>query len=110
MDDNHIVFDWWIYTLDAKRSPYFKRRELKNGKRTTRYLHRDIWEKYNGPIPDGFVIHHRDGNPLNNTLENLECVPEYEHRIKRYHQHKISTKPEIRRCGDPQVRDVDYVW
>lgn len=44
-----------------------------------RYLHRDIWESVNGPIPKGFAIHHVDGNPLNNGIKNLKCILLKEH-------------------------------
>jgi len=44
-----------------------------------RYLHRAKWAVENGPIPEGCHIHHKDGNSLNNDLENLECLPEAEH-------------------------------
>ena len=37
-------------------------------------LHREIWAAANGPIPYGFIVHHKDGNWLNNLLENLEVV------------------------------------
>ena len=42
-------------------------------------LHRAIWAKEHGAIPPGMHIHHRDGNPLNNDLGNLECLPAREH-------------------------------
>lgn len=42
-------------------------------------LHRDVWRIAFGPIPVGCHIHHRDGNVLNNSIENLECVPASEH-------------------------------
>jgi hypothetical protein len=42
-------------------------------------LHREVWKAAHGPIPDGHLIHHIDGNPLNNTLENLECIPARSH-------------------------------
>src|SRR5262249_26789125 len=41
--------------------------------------HRLLWEKHNGPIPDGMIIHHRNGNKLDNRLENLELVSREEH-------------------------------
>jgi predicted nucleic acid-binding Zn ribbon protein len=42
-------------------------------------LHQEIWKAAHGPIPDGCLIHHRDENPLNNTLDNLVCVSPSEH-------------------------------
>ncbi len=37
-------------------------------------LHREIWKDRYGEIPEGVHIHHKDGNPLNNDISNLECV------------------------------------
>jgi hypothetical protein len=34
-------------------------------------LHHVIWEKANGPVPDGYVVRMKDGNPNNLALENL---------------------------------------
>lgn len=42
-------------------------------------LHREIWRHHNGEIPDGHVIHHKDGDPTNNDPENLECLTPQEH-------------------------------
>jgi hypothetical protein len=42
-------------------------------------LHRLIWEKIHGPIPPYHVIHHKDGNKLNNSIDNLECLSQSEH-------------------------------
>ncbi len=42
-------------------------------------LHRAIWEFYNGPIPNGWDVHHKDGNKTNNRLDNFECLPKAEH-------------------------------
>lgn len=33
-----------------------------------------VWEKHYGPISKGKCIHHKDGNPLNCSIENLECI------------------------------------
>lgn len=42
-------------------------------------LHREIWRDHNGEIPEGHHIHHKDGDPSNNDIENLECVSPKEH-------------------------------
>lgn len=37
----------------------------------TVYLHRLVWTKYRGPIPEGALVFHRDNDPTNNQLPNL---------------------------------------
>lgn len=38
-------------------------------------MHWYVWEKANGPIPKDHCIFHRDRNPANNLLDNLELLP-----------------------------------
>lgn len=38
-----------------------------------------VWEDKHGPVPPGYVIHHRDRKPLNDTPENLCCMTREEH-------------------------------
>ena len=47
--------------------------------RGNKRLHRLIWQKFRGVIPKGHHIHHKDGNKLNNSIENLECISHSEH-------------------------------
>lgn len=47
-------------------------------------LHQEVWKEAHGPIPDGHHVHHRDENPLNNSIDNLECLPGREH-----HSHHV---------------------
>jgi hypothetical protein len=44
-----------------------------------KYVHRMVWEKHHGPIPNGHHIHHKDGDKLNNVIENLELLTASEH-------------------------------
>lgn len=48
--------------------------------RVSTYLHRDVWEHHNGPIPTGYEIHHRDHDKSNNAPSNLELVKVRPHR------------------------------
>lgn len=42
-------------------------------------LHREVWKHHHGDIPDGHLIHHIDGDPTNNDIDNLECITPTEH-------------------------------
>jgi hypothetical protein len=42
-------------------------------------LHRRMWEDANGPIPEGWDIHHLDENKLHNSVDNFECLPKADH-------------------------------
>ena len=43
----------------------------KSGKPTLLRVHRLVLEAHSGPCPDGFECRHLDGNPENNSLDNL---------------------------------------
>ncbi len=42
-------------------------------------MHRVVWEHYNGPIPEGYIVHHKDRNKGNNEISNLEMMTVYDH-------------------------------
>ena len=42
-------------------------------------LHIYVWEKFHGPIPEGYDVHHIDHDPSNNEIDNLIALPQSEH-------------------------------
>ena len=42
-------------------------------------LHRSVWKRERGSIPDGWQIHHIDHDKTNNEVENLECLTIEDH-------------------------------
>lgn len=50
------------------------------GKRV--YLHKIVWERENGPMPEGYVLTTRDGDKRNLEISNLELVPKKEMAIR----------------------------
>ena len=52
-------------------------------------LHRQVWEDFYGQkIPDGYVLHHIDENPHNNSIKNLQLMTEEEH-LRHHHKGKV---------------------
>ena len=57
-----------------------------NGKKYSVYMHDAIWMFYHDrPIGEDKLIHHKDGNPGNNIIENLiELTPKQHKRVHEY--------------------------
>ena len=47
---------------------------IKNGIRHQVRVHKLVWISFVGPVPEGYEINHRDENPNNNALSNLELL------------------------------------
>ena len=41
-----------------------------------------VWEKHNGKVPKGYVLHHKDKDSLNDEIDNLETLTRSEHIAK----------------------------
>ncbi len=62
------------------------------------------WEKAHGPLPEGWSVIHKDGNNLNDQLENLQAIPRSE-RLR----HARSLKPK-RFCGKYLSNAIKRTW
>ncbi len=59
-------------------------------KSQSRYKAKKIWERHNRSIPKGMHLHHRDGNPYNNNIDNLMvCTPKEHIELHRQLGDKI---------------------
>lgn len=72
------------------------RKEGNNGK----IFHRLVWEDWYGiQVPKGYVIHHLNGDKLDNRIQNLQCV-EIKKHISYHHKglkHSEETKEKIKK-------------
>lgn len=51
-----------------------------NGHYHLKYLHRIIWEDFYGvSVPEGYIVHHKNGNKLDNCILNLQLVSNKKH-------------------------------
>ena len=83
LDYNHpheLIPRCWGNGKDRKRV-YFRDKRI-TPKKVAFTVSRLVWTAFNGTIPEGMVIDHIDCNPLNNNLENLQCITSSEN-IKR---------------------------
>ncbi len=75
--------------------------------------HNLVWEVKVGPIPSGLELNHKDLNPANNTLDNLELVtkPEniqhsYAHGRTKPWTHAVEWRPGRMTLTREQVEQV----
>jgi hypothetical protein len=52
-------------------------------------FHRILWEEKYGEIPEGYVVHHIDGNKINNDMNNLRLLSVEEHTKLHWSQKDI---------------------
>lgn len=74
-----ITHNGYAYHRNPPTRNYFTRYIEDNGKKYTLHLHKKIWEETWGLMEDNEVIHHIDGNPINNDMDNLKCMSQSEH-------------------------------
>lgn len=77
---------------NGKHGNYFYHKWKEDGEYKQIILHQYIYEKKYGKLPKGMVVHHKDFNPLNNSVENLVAVTIAEHM--RIHANLVKWKDE----------------
>lgn len=72
-EDRTIAFcDGLKFRRDAKTGYFLCSKPTFEGKRER--LHVYVWRRSNGAIPEGWHVHHKDGDKYHNDLENLMCI------------------------------------
>ena len=75
-----IVFNGIEYKLMGQGKYYLSQSKNNEGRKHAKGLHVAIWEFHNKKtVPKGYQIHHKDFNPYNNDISNLECISIKQH-------------------------------
>ena len=90
-----------VYSLTRKRirkpqkskEGYLRLGLKKNGVQSIKFVHKLLYETFVGAIPKGYQIHHKDFNPLNNSLSNLQLLTKEQHH--QLHAESELTKKKI---------------
>ena len=61
-------------------------------------VHRLVMLAFVGVPPDGYIVHHKDGNKLNNELQNLQYATQSEN-MKEYYKSKREQKKKTNEAG-----------
>lgn len=64
------------------RLNYLKVILYNNNKKLNKYIHIAVWEAFNGPIPEGYDVHHKNGDTFDNQLKNFELIESKKHVSK----------------------------
>lgn len=77
MADKHQYFNGKMFTRDEDTGYYLC--SFKSADGTRKRMHVYVWEYYNGSVPSGYHIHHKDEDKSNNDISNLELKIGTEH-------------------------------
>ena len=107
-----IIFNGKKYCLMGTGKYYLSQSKSNEGRRHAKGLHVAIWEYYNGrEVPKGFCIHHKDHNPFNNDIGNLECVPINQHLSKHAKENLENKEFRIRNKKNlDMARSKAIIW
>lgn len=84
----HLAVSFWI---DGCRKPHL--------------VHRLVAEAFIGPCPDGLEVNHKDGDPANNCVSNLEYVTHAEN-IRHGYRNKRGERHHCAKLTDDAVIDI----
>ena len=94
---------------DSKRRAdrvYFKK---SCSKQKNKYLHIQIYQDNYGDIPSNCHIHHKDHNPLNNDVSNLQLVKASKHLSEHAKEYHLCNKDLVKKKLN-SIRELAAIW
>lgn len=97
-----------IMNIDTGKFLCISRPPNRYPKALNKQLHLLIWETFNGEIPKGFVINHKNLDKTDSSLDNLEMITPQKnaiHWIERWGRKKGDVLPLCQWCGQFYLRN-----
>lgn len=108
-EDGQIAcFDGIKFRRDAKTGYYLATKKTFQGRRER--LHVYVWRHYNGEIPEGYHVHHRDENKSHNDIENLTCIDQSAHLSFHQQERAETDRDRIIENLNTRVRPYASAW
>lgn len=73
-------------------------------------LHVYVWEYYNGDIPKGYEVHHKNRDKATTNINDLELLPKSEHMKKHWQEKTEEERNEVRARFVKNVGDAAKKW
>lgn len=73
-------------------------------------MHVYVWEHYNGEIPTGYEVHHKDRDKSNNDISNLELLTASEHRKRHAEELTDEQREWFRNNLEEKARPKASEW
>lgn len=69
-------------------------------------VQRLVWEKYNGPIPENYIIEFIDGNPMNVSIDNLRMSSRAENILRNVTSDQSIVKRFFRVKNEAEIERI----
>lgn len=98
---DYIIIDGIWFYKEKKGKYYMGNVKDENGKRHPVRAHVYVWKKHYGDIPKGYVVHHKDHDPRNNDISNLELMPLTAHSSMHSLEHIDNSRENLLNAAIP---------
>lgn len=105
-EDGYAYFGGYKFRKDSKSGYYLSTKKIGSARKR---LHVYIWEYYNGEIPKGYQIHHKDEDKDHNEVSNLICMTKKDH-IKWHGENMSEERKEKAKLNLNKARSEAAKW
>lgn len=94
-----------ILKLNLMKIGYYRCAPVVDGRCVHMYVHRIVADTFLGSCPSGKEVHHKDGDPTNNRVDNLEYITHAEN-IRHGYENKLGENHHSAKLTDQQAREI----